>query len=766
MKRLRIGLQTARLEYGYGVKLWQGALISAKKIDADLIVFPGRNLNSPHGYDYQYNSIFSLMNLENIDSLILITTLISNYVDKEELNKFRMRFSDLPIISVGARIENTPSILIDNRSGIRDLVRHQIEVHGAKRIAFIKGPENNWEADERYQAYKLELEANGILFDERLIGNGDFTSHSVAPAIEKILNSNDLLPEVFMFANDEMAIHGMRLLREKGIDIPGDTSITGFDDIHEAASQSVPITTVSQPLSEMIDRAVNLAVELAQGKETSFETILPTHAVIRSSCGCIAHCVNDVISIRKNQFIKDDKEDVCSQVLKILDKYHFDNYSNKNTRRANVEQVIRKIISLSSGNKNETADESDIFSFFNYFSRLLMEESSQGLQPEHWQIPLSILSEFVNSSRATDIMLDQFRFLVRACAVLTLDSALNMRVANQYEFERIIEHIHDLEYDISSVVDLNSLIQILVRKLPSVGINTFMLSKYKTDWEQKRDDEWSELPDLKCVASMCDSSEMNTLELNDSGSLKWISSPGRSENDRSRAFVIYPLFFRENHYGIIAYELSLQSGFIYESLTTQISGVLKRIFLYDAKDKAEQGLRQAMRDLEIFNAQLSQLSITDELTGLFNRRGFMKMAEHSSFLARQMGQSSMLIFADLDKLKKINDTYGHEEGDWAIKTVSEALKKTFRSNDVVARLGGDEFTVFATNMKEELLPRSQSRINDFLKQKCAEKQKEYELTISIGHVICPVNESLSIEEYMQIADSRLYEQKKKKHAGS
>ncbi|HOU83549.1 MAG TPA: GGDEF domain-containing protein, partial [Spirochaetota bacterium] len=301
---------------------------------------------------------------------------------------------------------------------------------------------------------------------------------------------------------------------------------------------------------------------------------------------------------------------------------------------------------------------------------------------------------------------------------------------------------------------------------PSVGINTFMLSKYKTDWEQKRDDEWSELPDLKCVASMCDSSEMNTLELNDSGSLKWISSPGRSENDRSRAFVIYPLFFRENHYGIIAYELSLQSGFIYESLTTQISGVLKRIFLYDAKDKAEQGLRQAMRDLEIFNAQLSQLSITDELTGLFNRRGFMKMAEHSSFLARQMGQSSMLIFADLDKLKKINDTYGHEEGDWAIKTVSEALKKTFRSNDVVARLGGDEFTVFATNMKEELLPRSQSRINDFLKQKCAEKQKEYELTISIGHVICPVNESLSIEEYMQIADSRLYEQKKKKHAGS
>ncbi len=178
-----------------------------------------------------------------------------------------------------------------------------------------------------------------------------------------------------------------------------------------------------------------------------------------------------------------------------------------------------------------------------------------------------------------------------------------------------------------------------------------MLSKYSAEWEQKREDEWTDLPELKYVAYMFDGSEMSEYELNSVKSVKWTISPFRPDNDRSRAFAVYPLFFRETHYGIIVYELSLQSGFVYESITTQISGVLKRIFLYDAKDKAEQGLRQAMHNLELFNEQLSQLSITDELTGLYNRRGFMKMAEHASFLARQMRQPSILVFGDLDGLK-------------------------------------------------------------------------------------------------------------------
>ncbi len=84
--------------------------------------------------------------------------------------------------------------------------------------------------------------------------------------------------------------------------------------------------------------------------------------------------------------------------------------------------------------------------------------------------------------------------------------------------------------------------------------------------------------------------------------------------------------------------------------------------------------------------------------------------------------------------------------------------------DVVARLGGDEFTVFATNMKEELMPRSRAHINEYLETRCSESGKDYRLTVSLGHVLCPAESTKSIEEYLQIADSHLYEQKRKKHS--
>ncbi|HNX60906.1 MAG TPA: hypothetical protein PKK43_17530, partial [Spirochaetota bacterium] len=113
MKKIRIGLQTSRMDYGYGVKLWQGAMITARQLDADLIVFPGRNLESPHGYDYQYNSVFRFLTRDNIDSLILATTLICNYVDESAINDFVRKLSGIPIVSVGMKMEGIPSILIN-----------------------------------------------------------------------------------------------------------------------------------------------------------------------------------------------------------------------------------------------------------------------------------------------------------------------------------------------------------------------------------------------------------------------------------------------------------------------------------------------------------------------------------------------------------------------------------------------------------------------------------------------------------------------------
>ena len=104
------------------------------------------------------------------------------------------------------------------------------------------------------------------------------------------------------------------------------------------------------------------------------------------------------------------------------------------------------------------------------------------------------------------------------------------------------------------------------------------------------------------------------------------------------------------------------------------------------KERAEENLRRAMMELESFNEQLSSLSLADELTGLFNRRGFLKLASLQFNVIKQMWKNALLIYGDVDGLKAINDKYGHGESACVIKSAAEVLGKIYRSMDIIARL--------------------------------------------------------------------------------
>ena len=152
----------------------------------------------------------------------------------------------------------------------------------------------------------------------------------------------------------------------------------------------------------------------------------------------------------------------------------------------------------------------------------------------------------------------------------------------------------------------------------------------------------------------------------------------------------------------------------------------------------------------------------DELTGIFNRRGFYESA-NSIFTSRDNeGKKGVLIFADLDNLKKINDSFGHEEGDFAIITAAGYLQKGLRNTDVVARIGGDEFAAFAIFEDESIILTLPSRIKGIIQKYNEGSDKEYNVTMSIGVYELTCSPSEKIRMYMEGADLRLYEDKKKK----
>jgi diguanylate cyclase (GGDEF)-like protein len=160
--------------------------------------------------------------------------------------------------------------------------------------------------------------------------------------------------------------------------------------------------------------------------------------------------------------------------------------------------------------------------------------------------------------------------------------------------------------------------------------------------------------------------------------------------------------------------------------------------------------------------EVRQLSLTDELTGLYNRRGFFWLANQQLKIAQRTQISSCLLFIDLDGLKQINDSLGHEIGDKMLVDTAQLLKQSFRESDIIARIGGDEFVIFfpicSQDNTDEFSPRLQANIYRFNQ----EHNYSYQLSISIGVTQCTLNENVSLEQLLEEADKLMYEHKRSK----
>jgi diguanylate cyclase (GGDEF)-like protein len=163
----------------------------------------------------------------------------------------------------------------------------------------------------------------------------------------------------------------------------------------------------------------------------------------------------------------------------------------------------------------------------------------------------------------------------------------------------------------------------------------------------------------------------------------------------------------------------------------------------------------------MLQAELGNLALTDELTGLHNRRGFMALAERQLKLGRRSGRGMLLFVMDVDRMKHINDSFGHLEGDRALKRTAEALERTFRDSDVVARLGGDEFAVLAIEASGHSEATIKARLFECLKSTCA-KESPYQISLSLGLARFDSGSRTSIGELMAKADQAMYEHKKRR----
>ncbi len=224
----------------------------------------------------------SLQSAKELDAVIFLAGVFSHGV--QGLSRFAQRWAPKPAISIGYRLPGVPSVVLDNRAGIREATTHLIETHGRRKLLFLRGRQDSKEAEERYLGFRHALRDARILFDDKRILNGDFTRTGALRAMSELEDGLEI--DGIVASNDDMALAVMADLKRRRLRVPEDVSVIGFDNISEAVSAPIPLASVAQPFPELARRAVALVLEQAAGTPPPAVTSVQVALRPRRSCGC------------------------------------------------------------------------------------------------------------------------------------------------------------------------------------------------------------------------------------------------------------------------------------------------------------------------------------------------------------------------------------------------------------------------------------------------------------------------------------------------
>jgi LacI family transcriptional regulator, galactose operon repressor len=275
-KTRAVGLLLNNLENDFFVPLFNGVEEVVRKIGYNLIVATyhidsRKELPPPIG---PYNA----------DGMLVF----SDGLGDEDLANFN--FAGFPMVLVHRTPPpslDIPSVTVENVEVTRNLIDHLIQVHGRKRILFLRGPIAQEDSSLREIGYRSALEMNGIRFDEALILNGGFNREPAYQTIHEFLNRENRIEFDAVFAgNDDAAIGVLRAIHQHDLRIPEDVSVVGFDDLDFARFLNPPLTTVRAPTKSVGRIATERLFSLLEDQSADGTMVLPTEIIIRRSCGC------------------------------------------------------------------------------------------------------------------------------------------------------------------------------------------------------------------------------------------------------------------------------------------------------------------------------------------------------------------------------------------------------------------------------------------------------------------------------------------------
>lgn len=271
-----VGLLLNNLHNDFFVPLLNGVEAVIRKKDYNLIIATYHANNR--------SQMSPPIGPHNTDGLLVFSDGLSDE-DLEDLHA-----SGFPIVLVHRTpptLASIPSVTVENTEITRLLIDHLINVHGKRRILFMRGPDGQEDSMRREAGYRSALQANGIPLDEKLILNGEFERNIAYQVLNEYLDhEKQVVFDAVFTGDDDAAVGVLRALQEHGLRIPEDVAVIGFDDLGFASFLNPPLTTVRAPTETVGKIATERLFELLEGRPSDGVIVLPTEVIYRRSCGC------------------------------------------------------------------------------------------------------------------------------------------------------------------------------------------------------------------------------------------------------------------------------------------------------------------------------------------------------------------------------------------------------------------------------------------------------------------------------------------------
>ncbi|MBU3188140.1 GGDEF domain-containing protein [Clostridium bowmanii] len=762
-RRKTIGVLINSFDGFYQSPVCRGIKQVALERNLDVLFFAGGALNSPLPDEAKQNVIYDLVNTDKLDGLIICTGLVYNYIGIDKFIEFLEPYRHIPMVSLGIDIKDIPSIIFDNRQCMHSMINHLIEHHNYSKIAFITGTSLNSESVMRFEGYKDALKEHNIPFDEELIAEGDFHRLSAAKAVDDLIVYRKKKPQVIVVSNDEMAIEVFYSLKHIGIEVGVDIALTGFDNVEAARSFSPAFTTIEQPIFEMASLSTKFIDEITDGQSVPQCTYLKGKLIIRESCGCYNILKNKApLSLKSNLSEVNVYYKECESLEKYLNnqKFHL------------VDLIIRElgmpldkileytpiIINLLNAFIRDIKARKIEGDFIEGFKNLLFDSIFEKKLDYSWNETLYTIRNFIlpyiNNYEVLRIA-DEIFYM----ASILIGNIFNKRESiQQFNFKRMYIGTRDILREFNTIPNVEELTKVIITAMSLYEIKQCYVCVYDTPVTSLYGAK-TKLPSRSKLILGYNQGKIAETQYLDTQEILPAEFIGKGKRNE---LILFPLVTGVDYFGYIAFDMNAVDEFVYETFREQISNTLKIQMLFDERIKAEEQLNLAVIELEKRNGELKNSYVIDELTGIFNRRGFYMHGGSLYKAAALTGGKAIMCFGDVDGLKKINDTYGHQEGDEAILTTALIIRESFGVDDIVARIGGDEFIIIAANKSSENeINLTRERINSNFNKYNSLSNKPYKLSLSLGFSVYSPNVSVSFDQLIKDADKQLYNQKKK-----